>query len=245
MGGKNKSQESRQYSSGWSAPWAAQEPYLKEVFQGAQNFYQGDAPFAPFSDISTSGFDAARQLFPQTTGMLSQTVGGEFMGANPYLQDIASRAQEGALSGINATFGGAGRTGGGIHQQSVAEGLGNVAAGIYAPAYEAERSRMMQASGMIPRQLAGQVGLGGVMEAKDLEQQLAPYTQLQRYLSLVGGNYGSQSASRGKMVEPGRDTGSGVLGGAMTGAQIGSVVPGVGTGIGALIGGIGGGLGVI
>lgn len=242
MGGKNKSQSGGTQTT-------TQIPFLAEQARTlgtrADQFLQQDPAFAPFSDISTGGFDAARQLFPQTTGMLSQTVGGEFMGANPYMQDAVARAQQGALSGINATFGGAGRTGGGIHQQSVAEGLGNVAASMYAPAYEAERSRMMQASGMIPQQLASQVGLGGVMEAKDLEQQIAPYTQLQRYgqlISMPGGGTTTVQAPD----QPGRGMGSGLLGGALSGAALGGIkgMP-FGGPMGALIGGGLGALGVI
>lgn len=240
MGGKNKSQSGGTQTT-------TQIPFLAEQARTlgtrADQFLQQDPAFAPFSDISTGGFDAARQLFPQSTGMLSQTVGGEFMGANPYMQDAVARAQQGALSGINATFGGAGRTGGGIHQQSVAEGLGNVAASMYAPAYEAERSRMLQASGMLPGQIASQVGLGGVMEAKDLEQQLAPYTQLQRYGQLISMPAGGTSTSTGDM--PGRGAGAGALGGALSGGAIGANIGSGFGGWGALIGGGLGALGVI
>ncbi|WP_373089293.1 hypothetical protein [Zhongshania sp.] len=209
------------------------------------DLFLNEAPqVAQFSDISQGGFDAARQLFPQASQQLGQTIGGEFLGANPYLQNVAARAQQGAMSGINATFGGAGRTGGGLHQQALAEGLGNVAAGIYAPAYESERSRMLAATQMAPQQLAGQLGIGGVMEAKDLEQQLAPYTQLQRYGQLITMPGGGTSTVTGPGT-PGRGAGAGALGGALAGASLGAMEGSIGGPWGAAIGGGLGLLGVI
>lgn len=241
MGGKNKAQSGGTQTS-------TQVPFLRaqaDRLGHHADLFLNEAPqVAQFSDISQGGFDAARQLFPQASQQLGQTIGGEFLGANPYLQDVAARAQQGAMSGINATFGGAGRTGGGLHQQSLAEGLGNVAAGIYAPAYEAERSRMLAATQMAPQQLAGQLGIGGVMEAKDLEQQLAPYTQLQRYGQLIGMPSGGTATMQGPST-PGRGAGAGALGGALAGASLGAMKGSIGGVPGALIGGGAGLLGLI
>jgi hypothetical protein len=67
-----------------------------------------------------------------------------------------------------------------------------------------------------------------------------PYQRLQRYASLIQGNYGGSSMST-VSASPGRaPIGQGMLGGAATGAALGSVVPGIGTGVGAAIGALGG-----
>ena len=101
---------------------------------------------------------------------LAQTAGGGFLGSNPHLDqmfDVASgRAGEAfneqTMPAIAAQFGSAGRTGGGIHQQMAGNAqrqfgrdLQGMASDIYAPAYESERDRMIQAAGA-----GSQAGLG-------------------------------------------------------------------------------------
>jgi len=101
---------------------------------------------------------------------LGQTAGGQFLGSNPYLDQMfntaAGRAgeqfNEQTLPGIAAQFGAGSRTGSGIHQEMAqnaqrefGRGLQDMAAGIYSPAYESERNRMIQAAGA-----GSQAGLG-------------------------------------------------------------------------------------
>jgi hypothetical protein len=101
---------------------------------------------------------------------LAQTAGGGFLGSNPYLDQMfntaSSRAGEAfneqTMPAIAAQFGSAGRTGGGIHQQMAGNAqrqfgrdLQGMASDIYAPAYESERDRMIQAA-----QGGSQAGLG-------------------------------------------------------------------------------------
>jgi hypothetical protein len=101
---------------------------------------------------------------------LAATAQGNFLGSNPYLDQVydtaAGRAgeqfQENVMPGINATFGQGGRTGGGIHQEMMGNAtrqfgrdLQGLAGDIYAPAYESERDRMVQAG-----QGGANVGLG-------------------------------------------------------------------------------------
>lgn len=231
MGGKNKG--STQTTS--TSPWSAQAPYLKEAFSGAQNLYQNQTPFAPFSDVSNTAIGQAQSLYPMAGQLLGQTLGGEFLGeANPYLQDVVGRASRDVMSGMNATFGGAGRTGGGLHQQALGTALGDVATSVYAPAYEQERQRMSQAMFGAPSLIQGQLGTGQVIESKDLEEQLAPYTNLQRYMDIIGGGYGGTQSTP---IE-GRGALAGAAGGAMAGGSIGGPW-------GALAGGLLGGAGII
>lgn len=97
----------------------------------------------------------------QAAGQLGGTAQGDFLGSNPYLDQMfdtaSSRAGEAfneqTMPGIAAMFGSGGRTGSGMQAQ-VAENatenfgrdLQGMAADIYAPSYEAERDRQIQAA---------------------------------------------------------------------------------------------------
>lgn len=114
----------------------------------------------------------------QALGQLGQTAGGGFLGSNPYLdqvydqaaQGVTERFQEDVLPGLAAQFGAAGRTGSGAQALAtgraagdVAQELRGLAGDIYAPAYEAERGRQVQAAGQL-----GQLGLGGGQLGADI-----------------------------------------------------------------------------
>ena len=116
---------------------------------------------------------------PAAMAQLGQTAGGGFLGANPYLdqvaQDITGQATqaftEDIAPAIAAQFGGAGRarrgaagvSGAGIQGdvlgragEETLRGLqGQLASQVYMPAYEAERGRQLQAAGQL-----GELGLG-------------------------------------------------------------------------------------
>lgn len=252
MGGKNKAQP----QTSTTTPWGPQGQALQYGFNEARNQYQQGGPqdpasaYAGLSDLTNQGIGNAQQGGQQAFDMLSGTVGGQYLGdSNPYLQDVVARSSRDVMSGLNSTFGAGGRTGGGLHQQALGTALGDVATSVYAPAYEQERNRMMQAAGMMPQAAQMQIGAGQLQQQDAYNQQLAqiaqgnqPYTNLDRYMGLVGGgNYG------GTQTAQGQDRGAlgGALGGAATGAAIGSIIPGIGTGIGAGIGGAAGLLGII
>jgi hypothetical protein len=101
---------------------------------------------------------------------LASTASGNFLGSNPYLDQMfdtaAGRAGEAfneqTMPGIAAMFGGAGRSNSGIQQQVAGNAarqfgrdLQGMAADIYAPAYESERDRMVQSG-----QAGANLGLG-------------------------------------------------------------------------------------
>lgn len=214
--GKNKAPPAQ---TSTNAPWAPQGEALQFGFDEARNIYDQGPAFAPFSGVSQGAIGSAESIYPQVGQQLGATIGGDYLaGGNPYLDDAVARSQRSAMSGINSTFGGAGRTGGGLHQQALATGMGDVAAGIYAPAYEAERGRqlgaVMGAGGAINQQL----GTGSILEDKDMQQQLSDYDNLQRYMNMIGGSsYGSTTT--GPQGE-GRGALAGGIGGAMTGASL-------------------------
>jgi hypothetical protein len=107
---------------------------------------------------------------PGAAAQLGATAGGQYLGSNPYLDQLyetgAGRIQEqfeeDVLPAIAGQFGAAGRTGSGAQALMQGRAAGDVAgelAGlygdIYSPAYEAERTRQLQGA-----QQLGQLGLG-------------------------------------------------------------------------------------
>jgi len=98
--------------------------------------------------------DRNRQAF-------NQTMRGNFLNSNPYLDQTFNRASnavtrqfnESVLPGVNSTFSLAGRTGSGVHQNAVnqaSEQLGTTLSDlgnqVYGGNYQQERDRMMQAA---------------------------------------------------------------------------------------------------
>jgi hypothetical protein len=248
MGGKNKGSGPQTTTTN---PWAPQGAALQFGMDEAKNQYTGggmqdpNSAYAGLSALTQQGIGNVQQGGQQAFDMLSKTAGGGFMGdSNPYLQDVVARSSRDVMSGLNSTFGAGGRTGGGLHQQALGTALGDVATNVYAPAYEQERNRMMQASSMMPQAAQMQIGAGQIQQQDALSQQLAqmaqnnqPYTDLSRYMGLISG----QGGMGGSQISPGTQ-GRGAVAGAAGGAMAGGAVGGP---YGALAGGILGGAGVI
>ena len=151
----------------------------------------GMAGFSQFGTGST---------VPQT--QMAQTAAGDYLGANPFLQNVIDRTTGQAGAAIDARFSGAGRYGSGQHARNVVDSTADITAGILGPAYEAERSRQEAAAGSLAQtQLAGltsgQQAFGGQranqLQAAGIAPQMAQadYTDLSQ-LGTVGGAFEQQ-----------------------------------------------------
>jgi hypothetical protein len=142
---------------------------LGEAQQFAGNPALGALPASEQFALSQMGVGGAGNQ------QLAQTASGGFLGSNPYLDQMfntaAGRAgeqfNEQVMPGIAAQFGSGGRTGGGIHQEVAGNAarqfgrdLQGMAAGVYSPAYESERNRMIQAAQGASGAGLGAAGLG-------------------------------------------------------------------------------------
>lgn len=163
------------------------------------NPFQGPQDVANFIGSQVGGNDpysqAAQQLGnAQSAGIaqsaLGQTARGDFIGGNPYLDaqfDQASRRvseqfQDTVAPTINATFGAAGRTGSGIHQEMLGDAagelgdtLGGLGADIYGNAYARERANQLQAGQQLGSLGLGAAGLGSDMQLGRAGQALDAY----------------------------------------------------------------------
>ncbi len=254
-------------------PWTSQQPYLKYGFQQAQNLYNSGGPqyypgrtYTPFSSQTEQALGMAEnraqgsRLEGNLTGYLGRSLNGQFLNANPYLdamygsaaQNMAEQFNEAVVPGLNATFGGAGRTGSGAHALAAGRAAGelgnslsSLASNLYGGNYANERQLMQQAAGMVPtasgldwnniaqmgnvgRQVEGKAGevLGDSMNRFNYYQQL-PEQNLQRYIAAIQGNYGGMTQTDQEGASGGGLTGA--LGGALTGGSIaGMLAPAAG-----------------
>jgi hypothetical protein len=140
----------------------------------ASQFFGAGGALPAASQFAQESFAQSPEAFAQ----LGATASGQYLGSNPYLDQVMESAARGVtdpfteevLPSIAAQFGAAGRTGSGAQAlttgraaEGVAEQLRGLAGDIYAPAYESERDRQVRAS----------QGLGGLgMQAGGLAQGL-------------------------------------------------------------------------
>lgn len=185
--------QSTQQSASQSGPWAGVQPYLLQLYQQAGEAAAGDYPVAGLTaeqeaaltgiaDRATTGSAQetalgdyiTQTLAGETSPELAATARGDYIGANPYLDQAYQRATSGltqqfsdvALPGVAAQFGAAGRTGSGAHQQAVqgaqqelAQELGGVATDIYGSNYQLERQRQLDAAQQLAEQRTTAAGL--------------------------------------------------------------------------------------
>jgi hypothetical protein len=231
------------------------QPYLQRGVEDAYSQYynyQG-APVVPFSPQTETALNMAerRATFGSPVNRAAQnyaatTLGGGFMGSNPWLDSMFNRAAGGVTNQIQSNFGSAGRNARGVDAAGfAADAYGNLATDIYGGAYEAERQRQQQ---LVPfaSQLAAQdyadigqlANVGAQREDLAREYAMQPSNNLDAYLARLQGFPGSTVTQTIPME---RNRLAGALGGALMGAQYGtSIFPGLGTGWGAALGGLGG-----
>lgn len=222
-----------------------QRPYIEEGLAGARNLYQNQQGSPSLSQATRNAWGQieARAGNNPLTGaaqdLATQTLGGGFLGSNPYLDATFNKAAMATQGQLASQFAGAGRN---VDQSegNRAQQLNDLATNIYGGNYQAERDRQQQTLGMTPGlQASGYYDLGqlaGVGAAQDQYNQYLqnlPGQNLDAYLGRVGGGYGSRQTTSG-----GSGGGAGALGGALAGAQFGSAFGPWGTVIGGLGGGI-------
>lgn len=160
-----------------------------------------------------------------TYNALTDTVGGQYLQGNPYIESMIGRTN----AGINANFSQAGRYGSGAHAGYLAE-AGNA---LRYQNYNDERARMMQAAALAPQgsALRFQPYELGINLAQELED--VPVNRAARYVDLLN----AVSSGGGSVTSPiYRNRTAGAAGGAMAGLAMGGPITGlVGAGLGYML----------
>lgn len=192
-----------------------QLPFLKDIFQRAQDF-SNQSGFAGQDPLQSEGQNnallAASGLSPLINGAQSanQFLLGDVLNpaSNPFLQSTASAATRPIFEGLTqnilpAIRGGAAGTGNvGSSRQGIAEGLasqgalrsaGDASSSIFSNAYGQGLGALVQGLGLAPQ--TAQLGLlpsniqqqiGGQRRQLSQEEMFAPFEQLQRFKELTG-----------------------------------------------------------
>lgn len=254
-GGQQKSTQTTQSSSG---PPAFIQPYLQTGIKDLEALYKANpnAPgyfpgstVAPQSGYTTQAIDALANrgaggsaVTRGAQGAINDTTSGMYLNptTNPsYLAAIQASHQPyidqfmgEVIPGITSAFEGSGRTGSGLHQQSVdraVTGLNRTISDADAKAgadyYSTERNRMLGAAGMAPHLAAADYqdisAVGQAGQAQDaysqagINENIARYNYdnnsqwdyISRYLGMLNGGYpGGESSGTGTSIQPGQSS---------------------------------------
>jgi len=118
-----------------------------------KGFLQGQRAMSGY-DPSANYLQGQMNANPNATpaqGYLGNAASGGMLGSNPYLDAEYEKASRGVQSGINAAFGGGGRTGSEAHASSLGTGMADLATRLYGSNYGRERGLQQQAAGQIQR----------------------------------------------------------------------------------------------
>lgn len=174
--------------SGTTGPWNVQRPFLRQGFRQARDLLGTPTQYFPESTVAPMG-QATTGALNQIIGMgqnnpylgtatdyFQNVVGGDYLGANPYLDAMYASAAapatrqftEGVLPGLGAKFGMSGRSGSpgmmnAIQSASTGfgEGMAGLASNLYGQAYENERQRQQEMAMFAPNLINTQLGLAG------------------------------------------------------------------------------------
>lgn len=182
--------------------------------------------------------------------------------------DSITQAYNDAVNAQTSGFAGSGRQGSGMqafyqNQQNdtLAKNLNNLYSQTYYNDYANERQNQLNATQLAPQfaqldynnlDALGNVGslvdnysqnlLNSDIDRWNYNQNL-DMNKLAQYMSMIQGNYGSNSTGTYTPKSSGSNWFGNGLSGAASGAAIGSAIPGIGTGLGAIFGGLGGAFG--
>jgi hypothetical protein len=246
-------------------PWQAQQEPIKFGFEQARANYDSASPeyfpgstVVPFSNQTNTALgrmeNRAMSGSPLVSGAQNQvqnTLRGDYLNAgNPYFSQMADIVRANVQPSIDARFAASGRSGSGLANRALGQGLGDAIGGLAYQNYAAERQNQLGAAQAAPAmaqldyvdpQMLQQIG--GMYEGQagaNLQDQIRrfnfeqnkPDEKLRQYMTLVGGGqYGGSSTSEQPIYASGGNSLATGLGAAGTLAGIAGTLFGKNTGI--------------
>lgn len=204
-----------------SGPYTPTVPYLNDYLSSAANTYNGGTP--QISPQEQAGYDALYHEAGAGTSAVNpaitennKTLSGAYLdpATNPYLKAIADRMGGAAGAAANATFGGHGRVGSGLHQQILGQGVANAVGDVYNTNYQNERGRMSSAVGMAPSLEQARYTTPQAMISAGQNISSRPFDIASQYGGLLGGiaGLGGTQNTTGTQSQQNYQNGSGLLG---------------------------------
>jgi hypothetical protein len=222
FGGKTKKAETQTNAQATTTkdPWAPAIPALTNYINDTNNLY---ATQPMFSNYEQSGYDTlatdantARGANQAAIDENNKTLSGAYLtpDSNPYLANIAKRISGIAGANTSATFGGKGRTGGGLAGYYGGKAVGDSLTDLYGANYANERSNMMTAVGNTPGLVQSSLMPGTALIGAGTEISNRPFQRnamqggLLTQIAGLGGNTNSTGSTNEKVY----GTSSGLLG---------------------------------
>lgn len=158
FGGSKETGKQTSSATQTRTPYAPAVQPINNYLNQTESLYNGGAPM--FSDMEKQGYgllsdiasNGASDYYKTSESTLGKTAEGQYLtpDTNPYLADIAKRISGIAGANTNATFGGKGRSGGGLAGYYAGKAIGDSLTDMYGSVYENERGRQQQAASQAP-----------------------------------------------------------------------------------------------
>ncbi len=224
-----------------SDPWEGLQPYLQTGFARLQSDVLGRPQFVGFDPAQEQAMQmrearatGGNPLLPLAQQQTAATLGGEYLGANPYLEQLQDSVMSTVMPQVDSQFGMAsGRFGSPAHAEALGRGVSRGMSPYLFGEYGDERSRMMQAS-----QMAAPLGredyydmmqlgeVGGMRRALEQERITEPGRRVQQYLAALSGTApllaGTGTTTTTESMSP---LGLGLAGAGMTAQMAGAMAP--------------------
>jgi len=211
-----------------SDPWSGQQGFLRNGYEAAQNnilnrptsFYP-NSTVVPFSNQTNAALQGIENYATQPNSVinnaqsnLSQTLNGDFLNSNPYLQQMIQQTTQAITPALDAKFAGSGRYGSGAHANALASAAADAGTRLGYQNYNDERQNQLKAQVLAPQTYnlglspyQSLAGVGGAMESKageTLQDQINRYNYAQNEPTQRTGQY-VQAITQGG-VQPGTQT---------------------------------------
>lgn len=218
-------------------PGTAASPAMTGLLPEIQNWYDsqnGVNKMSPESQQAIAMTVARANQGTPGMGLYNQTLNGDFLNNNPYIDATFNRAADQVQSRVASQFAGAGRYGSGANQQVMGQNLNDLATQIYGGNYNQERARQQEALGMSSMMQGNDYSnIAALQAAGKTKEGYAdqPYANLQRYSGLLGGVLGAGSSQSGQNQTPYyTDPLSQIAGAGMSGYALYKLLSGMATG---------------
>lgn len=206
------------FSSGSTTSGTAQKwvkPFAKEGLRDTQNVVNANAGGLQALTGQVSGlvpdiiakYRAGSPSLDAAQGYVTDVLGGQYMGGNPYLESMIGQTAGDVTSRVGAAYGSRGSFGGTAYTQALAKGLADSENSLRYGNYSDEMNRMASAAGMAPSIAQGQYsGLPEILNAAGVAAEI-PYSGINAQANNVnalsngsktkGPGFGSQLLSAG------------------------------------------------
>lgn len=167
-------------------PWKQAQPYVLGAGNALQDAYEGsmgaiqsntDNSLAALGDLTatlTQKYNQGNPNLKSATDYNTKVLAGEYLGKNPYINDILDQTQNRTVNSTQGALGLRGLTGGSSYADIISKNVANNASQTLYGDYSAERDRMATAAGQAPSLTAADIAqVTPILQALGLSSDIA------------------------------------------------------------------------